>query len=645
MSDLSNATAKYVISIQTEGSAAPAAADIKKVGEEVTKTTAVIKQAEQAMQGHTAALGGNRMAYMELGHVARSSADALAIGINPVRVLAMETPRVVQAMSMLGISLTAIGTGMLAFTPLVVTGAVALQTWRASVSEAESEAALFAATQSNIARNFNALNDALGKRLINPADWEFITKLLSIGTPSALRSAQARLSELGISGEQISNYEKLRKLEDDMHRATMDHFDAERSKAHEVYEQRLIDIGNLKGSGGLTAQEGSKAEQGAMTEYNSKLAGVQGAEQSKAYAEAVKQIDDDLFQYENMLGQKRQLSAEQENTFKVEAMHKLAQQEKISADDFTTYVMTQQHQLVAAQASVEKEKESALKAAATVQKQLGDLENRVELENLTGEARKVRAIDQTTAALIKQYRELATQLGLSQAAVDNFNAKARAGAELQKKAVDDSALHIKQWQQMADSAAQSFASGMANALVSFADGTKSAEEAFGQFAASFLTQIAEMIIQQEILNAIKSASSYFGSGGTATANATGGVHYAANGIQSVSSATYFPKFNVVAGEAGMEMLTVLAKPTFRSIGGMDAVVGNAGNRRLAITNASDLENSGGGSAGGVIHIRIEHTPETQANIVSNSIKGAVTEVTKQMKRNSAISSAVKGLTA
>ena len=262
-----------------------------------------------------------------------------------------------------------------------------------------------------------------------------------------------------------------------------------------------------------------------------------------------------------------------------------------------------------------------------------------------GEARKVRAIDQTTAALIKQYRELATQLGLSQAAVDNFNAKARAGAELQKKAVDDSALHIKQWQQMADSAAQSFASGMANALVSFADGTKSAEEAFGQFAASFLTQIAEMIIQQEILNAIKSASSYFGSGGTATANATGGVHYAANGIQSVSSATYFPKFNVVAGEAGMEMLTVLAKPTFRSIGGMDAVVGNAGNRRLAITNASDLENSGGGSAGGVIHIRIEHTPETQANIVSNSIKGAVTEVTKQMKRNSAISSAVKGLTA
>jgi hypothetical protein len=46
----------------------------------------------------------------------------------------------------------------------------------------------------------------------------------------------------------------------------------------------------------------------------------------------------------------------------------------------------------------------------------------------------------------------------------------------------------------------------------------------------------------------------------------------------------------------------------------------------------------------VLHIQIDHTPETQAKIINQSIAGAVVQVGKEMKRNSAISQGVKQLT-
>jgi hypothetical protein len=46
-----------------------------------------------------------RLAMMELGHVARATAEGLAAGISPMRMLAMEGPRIAQAASMSGIAL------------------------------------------------------------------------------------------------------------------------------------------------------------------------------------------------------------------------------------------------------------------------------------------------------------------------------------------------------------------------------------------------------------------------------------------------------------------------------------------------------------------------------------------------------------
>jgi TP901 family phage tail tape measure protein len=76
---------------------------------------------------------------------------------------------------------------------------------------------------------------------------------------------------------------------------------------------------------------------------------------------------------------------------------------------------------------------------------------------------------------------------------------------------------------------QAFASGITDAFMAFADGSKSASEAFKDFAAKFLLQIAQMIIQMYIMQAIKIAAG-FGEGGVveggtgeATPLAMGGV--------------------------------------------------------------------------------------------------------------------------
>jgi hypothetical protein len=117
--------------------------------------------------------------------------------------------------------------------------------------------------------------------------------------------------------------------------------------------------------------------------------------------------------------------------------------------------------------------------------------------------------------------------------------------------------------------------------------------------------------------------------------------FAANGlpgVDSVSRPTYFPRFNVVAGEAGREMLTVLARPRFMEVGGLEAVVGNAGPNRLAITNADAL--AGHGVSGRAV-IEVVPAPGYEARIVENAIEGATVKVTQEMGRNSRLRDATK----
>ena len=205
-------------------------------------------------------------------------------------------------------------------------------------------------------------------------------------------------------------------------------------------------------------------------------------------------------------------------------------------------------------------------------------------------------------------------------------------------------IHLQTTGQMEVTAANNFASGFSNAFMSFIQGTKSAGEAFAEFAERFLASIAEMIMQQEVLNVIKSA--FFGGGGVAVAGAADGGIFptmAASGISGVgalSTPTYFPKFNVVAGEAGTEALTVLARPRMMDIGGMNAVVGQAGSQTLAITNAAALAGAAGGVSGTAV-IEIQPAAGYEASIVSSAILGAVVKVTSALGQNTALRQAAK----
>lgn len=73
---------------------------------------------------------------------------------------------------------------------------------------------------------------------------------------------------------------------------------------------------------------------------------------------------------------------------------------------------------------------------------------------------------------------------------------------------------------------EGFASGLTNALDSWIMGIASAKDAFAQFAADFLRQIAQMIIQQQILNLLQQSSGaggIFGAIAGAAGFHTGGV--------------------------------------------------------------------------------------------------------------------------
>lgn len=212
--------------------------------------------------------------------------------------------------------------------------------------------------------------------------------------------------------------------------------------------------------------------------------------------------------------------------------------------------------------------------------------------------------------------------------------------------------------------AQAFSVGLAGAMVQFASGAKSAKEAFSQFAASFLQQIANMILQALILRAVQGIFGAFSGGGGVRGGVQGGfgalntgVQMAAEGgiiprkmalggIQTVNTATYLPRFNAIAGEAGAEVLAVLSRPRFMEIGGLASYVGSVQGQRVAMTNADDLARSAGGrgGAGGTIVVEVRGTRDFEARVIDSSIEGAVVRVVNDLHQDGPMSNAVKGLT-
>ena len=178
----------------------------------------------------------------------------------------------------------------------------------------------------------------------------------------------------------------------------------------------------------------------------------------------------------------------------------------------------------------------------------------------------------------------------------------------------------------------------------------------------------KIAVKSALFAAFPSLRGVLGSGGMvgrATPAAIGGIFprmMAAGGVQGVgevSQATFFPRFNVIAGEAGREMLTVLAKPQTIDFNGIPAVVGQAGSRQLAIIDAVALGSArmmaGGGVAGGFpgpqargglsgsATVNVVLGDGLEARLVNNSIEGALVRVNQEVNQDSRLSHSIKRL--
>lgn len=157
-----------------------------------------------------------------------------------------------------------------------------------------------------------------------------------------------------------------------------------------------------------------------------------------------------------------------------------------------------------------------------------------------------------------------------------------------------------QLDQFAATTLQSFASGMSNAFMAFADGSKTAKEAFGDFAAGMLRQVAQMIIQMLVLRAI----SFFADGGLAP-----------GGISDAQPVTGFANGGIVPGGMGQQMPVhgyANGGPLFNSP--HIAVIGE-GKFNEAVVPLPDgkripVEMKGGGGGGGSVSFNISMVDAT-----------------------------------
>jgi hypothetical protein len=202
------------------------------------------------------------------------------------------------------------------------------------------------------------------------------------------------------------------------------------------------------------------------------------------------------------------------------------------------------------------------------------------------------------------------------------------------------------------------ANNLANAVV---DGAMKGKIAWREFARETMAEIAKLILKQLLLNAIagisKGIGAMFGGGGTATADAQGGMHLAASGYMGMTGGpVVLPKFNVLAGEAGTEFLTVMAHPKHFDMNGVRGMVGSVGSERVAMMGAGSAQRlaaggmvggslDGGSGPSGTVQILISLAPGLKTQIVNEAVKVSVQQVTADMGSHTVLSEATKRLVA
>lgn len=287
-----------------------------------------------------------------------------------------------------------IGMSLVALLPLIVTIGEAWSAYKAKQEAARAEGDKFAQTQSLIATNLERINEAQKRGLINPDDYAFIQKLLTIGSDSALNSARQHMASLGIGGS-FEDYDKLKSLERELHENVMEHLDQESAKAYDTYQKRLEDIRKLTQTGGMTAPEGESATQAAMAEYNFTMGNVEKQKQIKAFQdiqEAYKNSQVAIISAAQAGKEKREGYTKEEFENEIVRLHDLQ----------IKYPLAQEEIDKAVTAAIEKRNEG-IRSEATQKQKISDLENEIHAATLTG-------VDQEIAKIQDKYQKLRDEL-------------------------------------------------------------------------------------------------------------------------------------------------------------------------------------------------------------------------------------------
>jgi len=149
-------------------------------------------------------------------------------------------------------------------------------------------------------------------------------------------------------------------------------------------------------------------------------------------------------------------------------------------------------------------------------------------------------VSEEIEARLEAYNELQEKIGEAalQAQADRDEIRAK------EKEADDEATAAKLAN--IEKVNKMITSGMTDALTDWINGTKSAEDAFREFAASFLQEIAKMILQQTILNSLQSATGGSGIFGSIIGGIAGML---AGGGKATGNKSY------IVGEEGPEIFT------------------------------------------------------------------------------------------
>jgi len=172
-------------------------------------------------------------------------------------------------------------------------------------------------------------------------------------------------------------------------------------------------------------------------------------------------------------------------------------------------------------------------------------------------------LEKTYDEYAKIYGDISTlKEWYAQKSAEITNAEFEANKSALERWMDSAQTEYEQFEAIVIRAAESFSSGLADATVNWfqdwVNGVEDAEEAFKKFAATFLAEIAKMIIQQIILNSLKSWGWFPNEDGNVIDNGNV-IPHARGGV--VTGPTTFPMANGVGlmGEAGPEAIMPLTR--------------------------------------------------------------------------------------